>query len=402
MESRLEKRNEKKTKRKKMILIVAGFLMMLVVASAATLYFGFHDTAQPATTVIAPTVGQKVNILLLGIDKRRDDIGRSNVTCVVSIDTATKKVSMLWVPRDSRVEIPENGWNKIGHAYAYGGPKLSEQTVANLLGIPIDYYVSINMEGFKKVINALGGVDIKVDKRMYYYDPYDAGEVDNNGLIDLKPGLQHMDGNVALEYVRFRHDEMGDIGRIARQQKFAKALLADVITPSIITKLPSVVKEANSAFETDMPLGEMLSLMRIVTAAYKQGLNTQMVSGRPLYIDNISYWIPDIPAMRKQVAELQGLSPDDTYWEAAHLLSDRYAAELAQATEADHESKASSTPATVRHYTKPAAAAVTVKHKTKVSVIPPKPSAAITNSKKNTTEMVNPAGKRNHIIAAGG
>lgn len=273
---------------------------------------------------------KKVNILVLGVDERQNDIGRSNVTCVVTVDPDTKSASLLWVPRDSRVKIPGNGWNKIGHAYAYGGPKLSEQTVSDLLGIPIDYYIEINMDGFKKVIDALGGVDINVDKRMYYYDPYDAGEVDNNGLIDLKPGMQHMDGNTALEYVRFRHDEMGDIGRIERQQKFVKALLSDVATPSVITKIPNVLKEANATFKTDIPLSEMLKLTTQMNDAYKQGLKTDMVSGTPVYIDDISYWLPDISAMRKQVAQLQGLTMDDKYSEDTQNLANEYATSIAK------------------------------------------------------------------------
>jgi polyisoprenyl-teichoic acid--peptidoglycan teichoic acid transferase len=273
---------------------------------------------------------KKVNILVLGVDERQNDIGRSNVTCVVTVDPDTKSASLLWVPRDSRVKIPDNGWDKIGHAYAYGGPKLSEQTVSDLLGIPIDYYIEINMDGFKKVIDALGGVDINVDKRMYYYDPYDAGEVDNNGLIDLKPGMQHMDGNIALEYVRFRHDEMGDIGRIERQQKFVKALLSDVATPSVITKIPNVLKEANATFKTDIPLSEMLKLTTQMNDAYKQGLKTDMVSGTPVYIDDISYWLPDISAMRKQVAQLQGLTMDDKYSEDTKNLANEYVTSIAK------------------------------------------------------------------------
>lgn len=243
---------------------------------------------------------------------------------MVTVDTDTKNISMLWIPRDSRVAIPGQGWNKIGHAYAYGGSKLSEQTVANLLGVPIDYYVAINMDGFQKVVDTLGGVDINVEKRMYYYDPYDEGEVDNGGLIDLKPGMQHMDGNVALQYVRFRHDETGDIGRIERQQKFAKALLADVITPSVIPKVPKVIKEANAVFQTDMPVSEMLKLVAIMSDVYKQGLKTEMALGKPVYIDDLSYLLPDITATRKQVAQIQGITIDDNYLASARNLANEY------------------------------------------------------------------------------
>ncbi len=337
MSSQVPEHLTKKANNYKKIGIIISIL--LIVAVAVALCFRVTRPNSAATgsfvnpvkqAINLPPANKKVNILVLGVDKRQNDIGRSNVTCVVTVDPDTKSASLLWVPRDSRVKIPGNGWNKIGHAYAYGGPKLSEQTVSDLLGIPVDYYIEINMDGFKKVIDALGGVDINVDKRMYYYDPYDAGEVDNNGLIDLKPGMQHMDGNVALEYVRFRHDELGDIGRIQRQQKFVKALLSDVATPSVITKIPTVLREANATFKTDIPVSEMLKLTTQINAAYKQGLKTDMVSGTPVYIDDISYWLPDISAMRQQVAQLQGVTMDDKYSAATKSLAGEYAKSIAK------------------------------------------------------------------------
>jgi LCP family protein required for cell wall assembly len=315
-----------------------GLLFILITVPLTTMAYlywtsdssGVSGQADMSKKSIEHLANHKINILVLGIDERKNDIGRSNVTCVMTVDTGSKDVSMLWIPRDSRVAIPGHEWNKIGHAYSYGGHQLAEQTVANLLGIPIDYYLAVNMDGFKKVIDALGGVDINVDKRMYYYDPYDEGEVDNDGLIDLKPGLQHMDGNTALEYVRFRHDEMGDIGRIERQQKFARALLEDIISPSIFTKLPGAVKEANRAFQTDIPLSDMLSLVSIAKDAYKNGLKTEMVSGKPVYIDNLSYWLPDILNMRKQVAAIQGVKIDTDYLQNAGMLEKNYEKSIAK------------------------------------------------------------------------
>lgn len=337
MTTRLKQRlTEQKRSRKRRFLaiVISGILLSALLVAGVVAYwvadgFGYLDKAKQAMGV-AP---QKINILVLGIDQRRNDIGRSNVTCVVTIDTGTKDVSMLWVPRDSRVKIPGYDWNKIGHAYAYEGPKLSEKTVEELLGIKIDYYLTVNMAGFSKVIDAIGGVDLNVEKRMYYYDPYDEGEVaDNNGLIDLKPGFQHMDGNTALQYVRFRHDEMGDIGRIERQQKFSKALLAQVASPAVITRLPSIINEMSAVVKTDLPLNQMLSLGKIINDAYKRGLNTETVPGRPVYIDNISYWLPDIVAMRKQVAEIQGIAFDDRSTATAQSLAGEYAGSIPRET----------------------------------------------------------------------
>ena len=164
---------------------------------------------------------EKINILVLGVDARDDDVGRSDTTFVVTIDTIARRITMLSIPRDSRVKIDGHGWDKINHAYAYGGSKLSKSVVEKLLGIPIEYTVVMNFQGFVRMIDALGGVTIAVDKRMYYSDPYD----DDRGLyIDLHPGVQKLNGKAAIEYVRYR-DEEGDIGRVARQQKFLTALL---------------------------------------------------------------------------------------------------------------------------------------------------------------------------------
>ncbi|MDD3115371.1 MAG: LCP family protein [Anaerovibrio sp.] len=266
-----------------------------------------------AGSITASESHTKYNILVLGIDKRRNDIGRSNVTCLLIVDMDKKTISMLWVPRDSRVDIPGYEWNKIGHAYAYEGPKLSEKTVSTLLGVPIDYYLAVNMEGFQHVIDAVGGVDINVDKKMYYYDPYDEGEVNNDGLIDLEPGQQHMDGNTALQYVRFRHDEMGDIGRIERQQKFSNALIEAVVQPATLTRLPEIVKEVQTSFDTNISLATLLKIGTCVPEAYQKGLNTEMVDGTPVYINNISYWLPNIEKMRDQIARLEDIEKTDSY-----------------------------------------------------------------------------------------
>lgn len=338
MVSRLEKKlGEQKRVRKRRTGLLLGLFLLIFLAVAGAI--GFWYTSPGSLSVKPKNTGEinsfastrsKVNVLVLGIDERKNDIGRSNVTCVVTVDTKTKDVSMLWIPRDSRVDIPGHEWNKIGHAYAYDGHRLSEQTVSKLLGIPIDYYLVVNMAGFKKAIDAVGGVDINIDKRMYYYDPYDVGEVDNNGLIDLHPGPQHLNGETALEYVRFRHDEMGDIGRIERQQKFAKALLAQMATPSFLVKLPGVVGDVNEAITTDLSPSQLLGLGKMINDAYKQGLKTEMVPGKPVYIDGISYWLPDIQAMRKQVAEIQGINIDSKYLAATRSLAGEYASSIAK------------------------------------------------------------------------
>ena len=174
------------------------------------------------------------------------------------------------------------------------------------MGIDIDHYVLINTNSFVKIVDAIGGVDIDVEKRMFYEDPWD----DNGGLvIDLYPGQQHMDGKTAVTYVRYRDSE-GDIGRVKRQQAFMAACMDKVTSPEIVPRIPKIVREVIDAVETDMSLRQLLELAGALKAAQQNGLETDMVPGYPLYIDDISYWIPDVELMRISVADALGIHVD--------------------------------------------------------------------------------------------
>lgn len=321
--SRLEERlSQQRKKNHKRIWLALAIVMGIVVSAAASyLWFVSGGSFEKASKRVGDAlIGKgKVNIIVMGVDKRADDVGRSDTLFVVTLDTETKAVSMLSVPRDTRVKIPGFGWDKINHAYAEGGHKLSMKAVENLLGIPIDYYVLIDLQSFVKVVDALGGVDINVEKRMYYEDPYD----DNGLVIDLQPGMQHMNGRTAIQYVRYRDGE-GDIGRVARQQKFMKALLQEAASPSIITKIPEIITQISSTVQTDMSASEMLNFAKVVNDASKQGLDTYMVPGKPAYIDDISYWIPDINELRQHVAQLMGAKSDTKFSSASREMETEY------------------------------------------------------------------------------
>ncbi len=244
--------------------------------------------------------------MIMGVDKRVDDVGRSDTLMVLTYDQNQKKASLLSLPRDTLVNIEKHDYDKINHAYAYGGHELTKKTVENFLNVPINYYVLIDIHAFEKIIDAIGGIDIDVEKRMYYEDPWD----DDGGLIiDLQPGKQHMDGKTAIQYVRYRDGE-GDIGRINRQQKFMKALLAELISPSTLPKLPEIIRNVSSAIQTDMPLDKMLGLVSNLQTIQQNGLQSGMVPGKPAYIKDISYWIPDIAQTRNLIAQNMGITLD--------------------------------------------------------------------------------------------
>ena len=260
----------------------------------------------------------KKNIVVMGCDIRKDDVGRSDTLFVVMLDKSKKNAALLSVPRDTRVKIKGHGWDKINAAFAYGGQKLTRETVQDFLGIKLDNYVLVDFRGFKGLVDAVGGVDINVEKRMYYYDPYDGFE------IDLRPGMQHMDGKTAMQYVRYR-DEEGDIGRIRRQQKFLMALYKHIASKNIIAKIPGISKQIMSMVKTDLSLKEMVELGNVMRdMVEKDGLKMSMVPGEPEYIDGISYWIPDIPKMRQKMADMQGVKISEKFNENTKKLEQEY------------------------------------------------------------------------------
>ena len=246
----------------------------------------------------------KATFMIMGVDERTDDVGRSDTLMVVTIDPAKNEAALLSIPRDTRVAIPRRGYDKINAAYAYGGEELTQATVEDFLGIRIDHYIIINTHAFQKIVDAIGGIDIDVEKRMYYEDPWD----DDGGLIiDLRPGMQHMDGKTAVTYVRYR-DEEGDIGRVRRQQKFMKACVDAVTTPAIIPRLPGIISGVLDSVRTDLSLRQILEFLGTLKEAQVHGLRTEMVPGRPLYINEVSYWIPDMSELRRGMADSLGVT----------------------------------------------------------------------------------------------
>ena len=290
-------------------------IFFLIIAAIAAFFWG--DLSLDNIADMSFLSGKK-NIVVMGCDTRKDDAGRSDTLFVVMLDKSSKNAALLSVPRDTRVKIKGHGWDKINAAFAYGGQKLTRETVQEFLGIKLHNYVVVDFQGFKDLVDVIGGVDINVEKRMYYYDPYDGFE------IDLRPGVQHLDGKTAMQYVRYR-DEEGDIGRIRRQQKFIMALYRQIASKNIITKMPGVSKQIMSMIKTDLSLKEMVELGKVMhDMLEKEGLKMAMVPGEPEYIDGISYWIPDIPKMRRQMAEMQGVKITDKFNENTKKLEQEY------------------------------------------------------------------------------
>lgn len=296
-------------------ILYALLALALFAGAAAAAYFWVDTSLQRQSGVLSPQ--GRINILVMGVDERAGDAGRSDTMMLFTVNPATREVSLLSIPRDTRVKIPGHGYDKINAAYAYGGHTLAMRAVQDLLGVPINHYILINFQGFTNFIDALGGVDIDVEKRMYYTDPYD------NLEINLQPGRQHMDGRTAIQYVRYR-DEEGDIGRIQRQQKFVQAVLAKAASPAVLSHIPALVQQVGSLIKTDMSPVELINLAGMISDAYKHGLKTDMVPGRPAYLGGISYWLPNLVDLRRHIAEIMGVVPDERYMAAAQQLDTEY------------------------------------------------------------------------------
>ncbi len=287
----MAKKRRLKMKRKAP-LIVFAFLMMALFAAG----YGLADWyLSPKDTNADAAVGEeqqedakfedRINFLLLGMDTRPGEtLARTDTMIFVSVDGETNRMAMMSIPRDTRVEIPGHGANKINAANVFGGPELAAEVVSDLLDVPIDYYVLTNFNGFKDIVDAVGGVDFYVDQDMKYYDPADGTR------IDLKKGQQYMDGDKALQFVRYRSYPNGDIERAAQQQRFLKALAQEVLKPGTITKLPKLVPAVNKAVDTNLGLKQMLQLASAARNFSNAEIVTQTLPGTFETIDGISYW----------------------------------------------------------------------------------------------------------------
>ncbi len=227
---------------------------------------------------------QRVNILLLGGDSRgmkKNELPRSDSIMLASVDPVTKKAYLFSILRDTYVKIPGEGDDRINTAITLGGPNLAMKTVSDLLGIPVQYYVYTDFKGFIALVDAVGGIDIDVEKDMKYSDAEDDHVYD----INLKKGMQHLDGNTALQYVRFRHDALSDFSRTERQRKFITAVAQKMQTTSSLIKLPRILNAMDPYIETNLSVSDMLKLGSLGFEAKADGIITSQLPPTDLLIE---------------------------------------------------------------------------------------------------------------------
>jgi LCP family protein required for cell wall assembly len=282
-------------------------------------------TRAPEGSVLAPMPPpfagvERMRFVLMGADDR-EDRGRSDTLMVLQISPVAGRAVLLSIPRDLRAHIPGHGKQKINHAYHFGGAKLTRETVEELLGFKADGYVKINIDGFVKAVDTLGGVDLEVEdvegkgRGMNYDCPQD-------GLvIHLKPGYQHLTGYKAMGYVRYRLSNIPgkggtDFDRAKRQQKLIKALIAQKLRVTNLSALYQAGRQISSCVQTNLSWRELLDLARFMRELQPGALKSLTLPGNDARIGGVYYCVLDDAQYQQMTAEaeafLQGAGQGDS------------------------------------------------------------------------------------------
>ena len=265
-----------------------------------------------------PKLTRPVNILVLGTKVLTSDIddppsfdlgyhalvnsldGLSDTMLLLRFDPSEDKMTVLSIPRDTRTQIEGHGTNKINFANYYGGPALSAKTISKLLGgVQIDRYVRVNVQGVEKLIDALGGVTVYIPKDMKYTDH------SQHLYIDLKEGKQHLDGDKAMQLLRFRYDRYGDIGRVQRQQMVMRAIVEQALKPSVIQRVPKILSVIGEHIDTNLSVEELIALTGYAGKTERSNVQMLMLPGN-FNGDGkkeVSFWIPSRRSIRKMMIQ---------------------------------------------------------------------------------------------------
>ncbi len=291
-----------------------------------------QDDIASGNSLRLPRLTRPVNVLVLGVKVTSSDIndyeaveaqgydalvdsfeGLSDTMLLLRFDPANERVSVLSIPRDTRTSV-DGVVTKINEANREGGPALSAQAVSELMGgVAIDRYMRINVQGVETLIDALGGVEMNVPKDMKYQD-------DSQHLyINLKAGEQRLDGDKALQFLRYRYDDQGDIGRIQRQQMMMRALVEQALNPTTIGRLPKILSVIQSHVDTNLSVEELVALVGYSTQTDRSNVQMLMLPGDfSSYEDyELSYWLPDYSEIDMLAAQHFGLA--NTYSAAEEI-----------------------------------------------------------------------------------
>lgn len=273
---RTRSKNTPKKKKSKRLLTTIIVILVLIVGAATYWGYGVYNSLEglkkdPNNSIINkpnPDIvvdipkwegKERVNILLLGGDAREADqsgLARSDSMMVASIDPVTKQAHLFSILRDTWIAIEGHGQGRINTAITLGGAPLAMKTIGDLLGLEIQYYVYTDFEGFKALVDSIGGVYYTVEKDMKYTDNADKNRYD----IDLKAGYQLLDGDKALQYVRFRHDAMSDYTRTERQRNFIMTVVKEMQSTWNLLRMKEIIDDVSPYIDTNISVSDMLKL----------------------------------------------------------------------------------------------------------------------------------------------
>jgi len=308
---------------------VAGALLAVSLASTPLLrsqlspeeaqVFGQEDISS-GNTFRLPQLTRPVNILVLGVKVLSSDVnnpppevqdlgyhalvnsfeGLSDTMMLVRFDPRNEKLVVLSLPRDTHTYVEGLGRTKLNEANLVGGAALTAQSVQDLLGeVPIDRYIRINVQGVEKLIDALGGVNLYVPRDMKYTDE------SQHLYINLKEGEQHLDGDASMQFLRFRYDQYGDIGRVQRQQLFMRAMVEQALSPATLTRIPQILSVIQENVDTNLRVEELVALMGYASQLDRPDVQMLMLPGDFSNSEQYeaSYWLPNEGAIAEMVAQ---------------------------------------------------------------------------------------------------
>lgn len=232
-------------------------------------------------------VDDEILVLLVGVDasqnKENPEPTRTDTIMLCKINSKTGKVDLLSIPRDSRVKVRDE-FTKVNHAHAYGGIELTLKTLRDFLGFDIDYYAEVNFEAVENIVDSMGGVNYKVPD----------GVTINADGVNIKPGMNKMNGKEVLTYLRARSIyENADLGRVNAQQQFLKAMVNEMVKKSKSISMTSLVESYFKDVKTNLPMATMLDIASKISNFSSDKFSTYTVPGTPSMIDGVSYYIPD-------------------------------------------------------------------------------------------------------------
>lgn len=259
--------------------IVAGAGILAVIAGF--FLFGSQMQHQVAVQSAQHEFGsRKLNLLVLGY---QDDEGTTDTIILAHLDVDRRTATLVSIPRDTWVAIPDNGHGKINSAYAFGGAKMSARVVSRLLGgVPIDAVVALQPEGAEQIVDAMGGLNVDVDENMDYDDNY--GDLH----IHLKKGEQYLTGGQVVGYLRFRHDAESDYGRMRRQQQVLKLMLNAISLPQNWAKLPRIMQFARKDMQTSLSDQQLLALLEAYRSVPDDNVRSFTLPSKPGWVGDAS------------------------------------------------------------------------------------------------------------------